>query len=196
MSDKKLCVLFVGNSYTYFNQMPEVAFTEEARSAGYEVEVTAITQGGYRLCQFADPENEEGKRLREETKGKHYDYAVVQEQSLNPIKNEAEFLKGVEDVMALIHADNFILYATWGRNDGSKDLETLGLTREEMTEKLSASYNKAGCLFGARVAEVGKAFLTYAKDHDRNELYKPDNSHPSELGSAIAARVIFEQVMA
>lgn len=195
MSPKKFSVLFVGNSYTYYNKMPENSFTEIANAAGYEVEVTSITRGGYRLCQFADPENEEGKRLRETIAGNHYDFAVLQEQSINPITNEEQFLCGVKDVMALIDADKFIMYATWGRNDGSANLAELGLTREEMTEKLSLAYNKAAKLYGADVAEVGKAFTEYSRTHDKNELYNPDNSHPSAVGSALAAEVIFKTMV-
>ena len=194
MSAKKLCVLFVGNSYTYYNEMPQTAFTELAKEAGFDVEVTAVTRGGYYLSQFADPENEEGKRLRETVRGKSYDFAVLQEQSKNPIKDEARFLAGVAGVKALINAENFILYATWGRNDGSKDLAELGLTREEMTEQLSIAYNKAAKQFGAKVAEVGKAFLAYAENNDKDDLYNPDMSHPSALGSKIAAKVILEQM--
>ena len=191
MPPKKLIVLFVGNSYTYYNKMPETSFTEIANAAGYEVEVTSITRGGYRLCQFADPENEEGKRLRETIAGKHYDFAVLQEQSITPITDEAQFLCGVKDVMALIDADKFIMYATWGRNVGCDMLAELGLTREQMTEKLSLAYNKAAQLYDMRVAEVGKAFLSY---EPRDELYNEDKSHPSALGSSIAEHVIFETV--
>ena len=54
MTGKKLRVLFIGNSYTYYNDMPQAAFTELAKAAGFEVEVTAVTQGGYKLCWFAD----------------------------------------------------------------------------------------------------------------------------------------------
>ena len=160
---KKLRVLFVGNSYTFFNEMPETIFPKVAMEAGYEVEATQITKGGYSLCQFADANNEEGRRLREAISGRHYDCAVLQEHSLNPITNEKQFLEGVRDTMSLISADQFVLYATWGRNDESPNLEKLGLNREEMTEKLNAAYLKAGRLFGARVAEVGKAFLAYSK---------------------------------
>lgn len=195
MPPKKFSVLFVGNSYTYYNKMPETSFTEIANAAGYEVEVTSITRGGYRLCQFADPENDEGKRLRETIAGKHYDFAVLQEQSITPITDEAQFLCGVKDVMALIDADKFIMYATWGRNDGSANLAELGLTREEMTEKLSLAYNKAANLYNADIAEVGKAFLEYSRTHDKNELYNPDNSHPSAVGSALAAEVIFKTMV-
>ena len=195
MESKTLKVLFVGNSYTYFNQMPEELFARLAEGYGYQVSVSSVTHGGYRLSQFADPANENGKRLREIAEGVRYDYAVLQEQSVNPIKNEAEFLEGARGVMNLICADVFILYATWGRNDGSAVLEELSLSREEMTLKLSDRYNAAADALGARVAEVGKAFLEYAKDHDKDALYCADHSHPSALGSEIAARVIFEKMI-
>lgn len=191
MFDKKLKVLFVGNSYTYFYDMPYKAFTQAAASAGYDVEVTAITRGGYRLCQFADPENEEGKRLRDAVNGCHYDVAVLQEQSSTPIKDEMAFFSGVEGVKSIVSADNFVLYATWGRNDGCELLTELGLTREEMTEKLSLAYNKVGTLYDMRVAEVGKAFLAYPS---KDELYDPDKSHPSAVGSELAAKVIWQAI--
>ena len=113
---------------------------------------------------------------------------------MTPIVNKAQFLAGVEAVKALIDADRFVLYATWGRNDESPQLADLALTREQMTDQLSTAYHEAAALCGAEVAEVGKAFLAYAAQHDRNELYNPDQSHPSALGSEIAARVILAQV--
>ena len=195
MENKTFNILFVGNSYTYYNQMPQMAFTQLAEAEGYKVIVASVTRGGYSLSQFADPENEEGKRLREVIKGNRYDYAVLQEQSTKPITNEAEFIQGASDVMDLICADEFILYATWGRNDGCPMLAELGLSREEMTEKLSAAYNSAGNKLGVRVAEVGKAFWEYSKCHDKDELYDPDKTHPSALGSEIAARVIFKKII-
>jgi hypothetical protein len=192
MEKKALNALFVGNSYTYFNDMPKTFFTKEASDAGYEISVTSITKGGYRLAQFADPENEHGKRLREAIDGQHYNVAVLQEQSINPVKNEEQFLEGVKGVKELIDADKFVLYATWGRNDGSPQLEELGMSREEMTEKLSLAYNKAGKAFGMTVAEVGKAFLEYAESGNKDDLYNPDKSHPSAMGSEVAAKVIFK----
>ena len=192
---KKLKVLFVGNSYTYYNEMPKAIFSRLAMDSGYEIELTQITKGGYRLSQFVDANTEGGARLHEAICESHYDYAVIQEHSTEPITNESLFLNSVHDVMSLISANQFILYATWGRNDKSPDLEKLGLSCENMTEKLSTAYNKAACLFGARVAEVGKAFLEYSENHDRDGLYNEDNTHPSEIGSAIAARVIFNSMM-
>lgn len=188
---KSFNVLFVGNSYTYYNDMPEVYFKKEAVEAGYNVTVTSITKGGAYLYQYADQEHEQGKQLRQKICGQHYDVAVLQEQSVNPIKNEENFLNAVRDMKTLIDADHFVLYATWGRNIGSPQLEELGITREEMTEKLSISYNKAAELYDMRVAEVGKTFLCY---EPRDDLYNQDRSHPSVIGSTIAAHVIFETI--
>ena len=192
---KEISVLFVGNSYTHYNDMPKSIFAKLAKKEGYDVKLTQVTKDGYRLCQFADPNTEGGAELRNAICGAHYDFAIIQEQSLNPITNEKEFLDGACKVTDLIPADHFILYATWGRNDESEELAALSLTREEMTEKLSAAYHKAGKLIGARVAEVGKAFLAYAREKDKNELYNPDNSHPSKTGSSLAARVILDCIV-
>ena len=185
---KSISVLFVGNSYTYFNDMPKTSFVKEAEAAGVKVSVTAVTKGGWYLSKYADENDEYGKRLRKVISGKHYDFAVLQDQSLCPIKDEERFLSGAGALKDIIDAEKLVLYATWGRNDGSPDLEALGMTRKEMTERLSAAYNKAGERYGMLVAEVGRAFLEYP---EKDALYDADKSHPSPLGSEIAARVIF-----
>lgn len=190
---KSFHILFIGNSYTYYHNMPETYFKKAAEEAGYHATVTAVTKGGAYLHQYADPKHEQGKRLRQVIGGKKYDIVVIQDQSLNPIKNENDFLDGVRDMKALIDAEHFVLYATWGRNIGSPTLEELALTREEMTEKLSMAYNKAAKRHDMRVAEVGKAFLHY---EPRDDLYDEDRSHPSALGSKVAAGVIWEAVRA
>lgn len=189
--NKHFNMLFVGNSYTYFNDMPQIYFAKEAEKEGYDVTLTVITKGGAFLSQFADPEHEQGEILRQKIAGQHFDFVVLQDQSLNPILDEARFLKGVQGMKELINADHFVLYATWGRNVGCDKLTELGLTTEQMTEKLSMAYNKAARLYDMRVAEVGKAFLHY---EPRDDLYIEDKSHPSAIGSAIAARVIFETI--
>ena len=50
MEKKKLRILFIGNSHTYFNDMPQMVarrFLEE----GYDCEVTMIAHGGWFLEQ-------------------------------------------------------------------------------------------------------------------------------------------------
>lgn len=190
-------VLFIGNSYTFFSDMPDAIFAPMAQQAGYPCAVTAVTHGGYFLYQFADPENDEGKRLRETIAGNHYDAVVLQDHSVGPIFKRDEFEKAVGDLIALLdgQADQFVLYATWGRHPDSPDLARFGLTNPEMTEKLSKAYNEVGTRYGIKVAEVGKAFAERRTAHPEDELYDPDRTHPSKLGSTVAAETILREIM-
>ena len=61
---------------------PRSISKKAAEADGYDVTVTAVTRGGAYLYQHADQDNEQGKRLRQEIRGVHYDVAVIQEQSL------------------------------------------------------------------------------------------------------------------
>ena len=66
-------VLFIGNSHTYFNDMPEI-FAELARKKGIACEVTMITHGGWFLHQHQkEPE------VRFNILYGNYDYVVLQE---------------------------------------------------------------------------------------------------------------------
>ena len=190
-------ILFIGNSYTFFSDMPASIFAPMAEKAGYLCTVTAVTHGGYHLFQFADPENEEGKRLRETIAGQHYDAVVLQDHSVGPIFHRAEFEQAVGDLRALLdgQADQFVLYATWGRHPDSPDLARFGLTNPEMTEKLSIAYNEVGARYGIKVAEVGKAFAARRAANPEEDLYDPDRTHPSKLGSTVAAQTILRVIM-
>ena len=190
-------ILFIGNSYTFFNQMPENLFLPMAKRVWGDVEVTSVTRGGWYLCRFADPENEEGKRLREVIAGNHYDCVILQDHSCNPVRREEEFLQSVGRLKELLSpvADHFVLYATWGRCDGSPTLAELSLTRAEMTERLDVAYTRAGKTYGMEVAHVGRAFFDRGDAEAVRALYDPDMSHPSLGGSTLAARVILDAVI-
>lgn len=43
-------ILFIGNSYTYYNDMPKM-LESLARAAGFYAEVASVTKGGYTASQ-------------------------------------------------------------------------------------------------------------------------------------------------
>ena len=55
-------ILFIGNSYTYFNNLWDI-FALAANGEGYSVEIDHITQGGYSLKQMADPRDPFGAEV-------------------------------------------------------------------------------------------------------------------------------------
>lgn len=190
-------ILFVGNSYTFYHDMPERIFAPMAAEAGYEFEVQAVTHGGYKLAWYADPENEEGKRLRRVVEGRHYDCIVLQDHSLSTIEDSGAFFGGIRGMKELLQdkTDRFVLYATWGRKPGCETLEELGMTNGEMTRHIAEHYDEAGQRFGMKVAHVGKAFAEYTRQNPEAELYFTDLHHSSVLGSTIAAETILKAIV-
>ena len=186
----KKSVLFLGNSYTYYNDMPEAIFAPMAK----EYAVTSLTRGGWWLKWYADPENEEHPRLLEALEGKHYDAVILQDNSLATIRDPDGFFGGIAKLKALIspHADRILLYVTWGRKPGNPTLTELGMTFDSMTEHIAAAYEEAAQRFGMECAHVGRAFAAYMADHPEAELYAEDMHHPSPLGSRIAAETILK----
>lgn len=190
-------ILFIGNSYTYYHNMPEAIFAPLAAQADCDVEVCSVTHGGYKLHWFADPENEEGKRLRETIRGKHFEWVVLQDHSLITILEPDAFFQGIRDLKELLrdHAEHFLLYATWGRKPGNETLAELNMSSDEMAQHIAGMYDEAARRFDMTVAQVGRAFISYTKKHPDAELYATDLHHSSVLGSTIAARTILAAML-
>lgn len=203
-TDKKLdreslSVLFVGNSYTYYNDMPTAIFDAIAEAAGYDCYVKAITMGGHSLYQHADIKDSTGYKVGVEllTSNYMYDYVVLQEQSMRPATNDlATFYDAVRNLdkrVRAVHAQP-ILYCTWGRRGDSDYLTSSGLTNESMTWKLAASYTAIGEELDIPVGYVGLAFFEVYTGDSGIELYDPDTSHPSYAGSYLAAVTLFAKI--
>ena len=190
-------ILFIGNSYTYYNDMPEMIFAQIAKSAGYKVNVVSITKGGYYLSQHADPNNEKGAVVASSINAGKWDYVILQEQSTCAIDDPARFYTAVRTLCEKIRAKGAtpILYETWGRKVGHEYLTTSGLTNETMTWKLAAGYEAIGDELGIDVAYAGLAFRdVYSKYASTIELYNADRTHPSATGSYLAALTLFADI--
>ncbi len=181
-------VLFIGNSYTYFNDLDKL-FETLCRDNGKQVTAFRVTQGGRRLDAYMDPEDPTTGQLVQILRERHYDVCILQEQSLLPALDHQAFLAGVTHVKRMVgmQADKFLLYATWARKLGSPDLEAHHWSREEMTYLLDESYHRAGKALGIPVSPVGVNFWKVICAHPELELHHSDLTHPSYLGSCLAA---------
>lgn len=186
--DKKARVLFIGNSYTYYNDMPKI-FESIARAQGADLEVLSVTKGGYTLEQLASPDNEYGRAVDSLLSGERFDVVFLQEQSRRPVIDPELFMKGTEALTKKARANRagVILYQTWGRNKGNPELYDIARDTREMAEKLGASYLRVAGALGCSLSRVGDAFLDVFENHPEVELYAPDGSHPNPTGSYLAA---------
>ena len=199
---KETSVLFIGNSYTFFNEMPTAIFAHLAESEGRSLRVESITKGGFTLSKHSNPENEIGARVAAALDGAKqgkYDYVILQEQSVRPALDDARalFYDAVRDLAKRARAIGAtpILYATWGRKAGGEKLDECGFTNESMTWRLAAAYNAIGKELDIAVAPVGAAFYDVYTNHGQEvELYNKDLSHPSYVGSFLAALTLYAKI--
>lgn len=186
-------ILMLGNSYTYFSDLPKIlqALLDEN---GVDAVVDSITAGGRRLVQNLDESDALHAEVVAKCQESAYDVLILQEQSHTPMSHYREFLRGVCGCVELVKPARTVMYATWGRKEGCDLLEEFGWTNQTMTEGLAAAYDAAARKVGGRCAHVGKSFFEIRKAYPEIELYDPDLSHPSYAGSCVAALTIYKNL--
>ncbi len=179
-------ILFIGNSYTYFNDMPQL-LQQLLQENGFDAHVDSVTKGGRKLFENLQQNDENSEKITELCENNLYDVLFLQEQSYLPAVNYEVFEDGARRLKEKVLARNTILYATWGRKEGCPLLTDKGWTNPSMTELLRDAYHRVGAQIGARVSDVGLCFARVRELEPELELYNPDLSHPSYSGSCVAA---------
>ena len=183
-------ILFIGNSFTYFNDLP--AMTEELlKAAGSVCRADSVTKGGAYLHEYTDPEHELNRRFAETYGGESYDFVVLQDQSFNPAGNKADFMSAVSTLAAALRAGGkrptLLFYQTWAYRYGSEKLSGTGIDYETMRLRLKAAYEEAAARFGGRCIPVGTAFAAACTLYPDIVLYNDDAYHPTPAGTYLAA---------
>jgi hypothetical protein len=188
-------VLFVGNSYTDFNDLPLVVRElSGARDDVPPLEVESVLVDGATLW---DHWTTTGARERIETGA--FDVVVLQGQSTEPIRDGRgfstafSFARNYFAEAALATGARVVLFVTWARRAGHPDYERLSLgDPTTMTNDLVFFYGGNGGSVTA--AQVGLAFQIALAELPEVELYADDGSHPSAAGSFLAGCVLAQMV--
>lgn len=202
-------VLHVGNSYTFYNDLPS---THEGllrgTLQGADFEVVQVARGGARLSGHAADARTPGTPLADAIASHESFYVVsLQEQSQIPglPRTSAEWRASraaVEQLRADLATRHLVVLATWGRRDGDASLPELYPDFDTMNDRLQdGTVALIEGLDDTYVAPVGRAFsavrsgiVARGDDPDAEgslfrRLYSADGSHPSELGTFVAACV-------
>ncbi len=172
-------VLFIGNSYTYFNGGIDSHLMEFVSSSDIELEflAEAETAGGASLqYHWNHPETQNL------IANGSWDYVILQEQSLRPIEEPQLFYQYADSLTNLIHASGAqpAFFMTWAR-----------AFNPAMIEDLAAAYNSAGEQFDAMVCPVGRAFQISLENNPLIILHSNDESHPNTRGTYLAVCTFF-----
>lgn len=188
-------LLFVGNSFTFYNQMPDLDW-ELAAAAGHPARVEQIAYGGYRLEQYTDPADEHGGEVRNKLRQAKWDYVVLQEQSCTPALHPEVFLRGTAALTGLIREAGAVplLYQTWSYRPNSDMLERIHMEYNAFHHALRDAYRRAARECSAGLVPVGDGFYQALRQYPEIDLFQKDNYHPSPAGSYLAALLFYKAV--
>ena len=171
-----LNVLFIGNSFTARNNLPEMV-GRIASAGGSSVRHRLISAGGASLRRHWN-----GGEARRAIETGDYDYVVLQEQSTLPVKNPTRMRENVRLFDEVIRAAGAktALYMTWARQHAP-----------ETQELITRAYTEVATQLGATMLPVGVAWQRALGLPGVPPLYDRDGSHPTTAGSYLAACVIY-----
>ena len=193
-------VLFIGNSYTYVNDLP-LLFKSLSASAGKSVYIEMQAPGGYMLENHLTTQ-----ATIDAIKKGFWNFVVLQEQSQTPV---IEYLRYHSMYPSAVILDSLIkyynpnattvFYMTWGRrNGGQQCIDTscspVFTNYFHMQDSLRSSYTMISNKLSALLSPCGEAWRTARIVKPWVNLWDIDDSHPTLDGSYLSACTFFARI--
>ncbi len=188
-------ILFIGNSYTYRNDMPSI-FENIAISKGKKVYVQDCTLGKATL--FIQSRRFEVKNAISK---ENWDFIIIQGSSRDfvkapsIIKNKTK--PALEKIIKSIQNNNpttkMLFYMTWGYRNGFKPIDEVN-TFDKMSNLIEKRYLSLYKTYDIGVVPVGMAWKDVRKKRSEVILYVKDGAHPSLKGSYLAASCFYSAI--
>jgi PKD repeat protein len=201
VAQNTLSVLFIGNSYTSYNNLPQLV-QSLSTSAGKTLNIDSSMPGGYLMSSHLD----DATTFAKISQG-NWDYVILQEQSQIPtieFYRDNDMYPAMTDLKALIEQYNpcakIITYMTWGRRYGGQQCDPSGTycspvfdNFNQMQNSLTSAYLEISEQLNVQCAPVGVVWQNIL-NNSTNVLHSGDNSHPNMDGSYVAACTIFSSI--
>lgn len=189
-------VLFIGNSYTYVNDLP-ATINSLAQTHGDKITYESSAPGGYTFQQHSTNTTSLSKIAQG-----NWDFVVLQEQSQIPSFPPGQVATDclpfaqilVDSIKSANSCTEPLFFMTWGRENGDAancPYYTPLCTYEGMQKRLRDSYLLLGSQNQASVSPVGAAWWHTRNTDPTIDLYTSDGSHPSVQGTYLAACVFY-----
>ena len=172
-------LLFIGNSLTYANDLPNLVKTY-ATARAKDISVTTIAKGNYALIDhWVDGD------IQKHIKSGDYDFVIVQQGPSSQTYGRGLLIEYGGKISALCKANNTKLayYMVWP-----------SLTYYATFDGVIYSYTRAADINNDILCPVGSVWKSYFDQTNDFSYYGQDGFHPSLLGSTIAAQIIYESL--
>ncbi len=175
-----LKVLFVGNSYTYYENLPQLVSIISDKT-DTKIVTKKSTIGGAKLREHWL--GKRGLKTKELIKNGAYDIVVLQGHSMATIKEPDSLTKYSKLFCDYVkkHGAKPYFYLTWAREYTPETQTTITKGYTEVSEHNAAT-----------LVPVGKAWALSQKLNPEIKLFTPDGSHPSRFGAFLSACVFAE----
>jgi hypothetical protein len=188
-------VLFIGNSYTHMNKMPEM-FRQMATSKKIKINVKMSAKSSHTFEMHAKRPG-----LYEDINSGKWDYVILQgfsRELAKPIEEiDTASIPFINQILDSLYKNNpcvkVLLYMTWGYKTGIQG-DSLCDTYSKMTDQIEYGYRYIGGIFDLPIIPVGRVWEKVRNDFPHINLYQGDEQHPTEYGSFLAASTIYSSV--
>ena len=169
-------ILFVGNSHTYFNDMPATFAGLWETARGERPEVTMLAYSG-RSLQWHETEY---FALRFNLLYGRYDYCVIQQQA-HPFPGEAETAGPLEFIISLCRSVGTVplLTETWAECAAPEHQSVITAAHEALAKRL-----------GITLVPVGSIWQSLLQEHPEIDLFWRDGEHASPRGDWLIAATL------
>ena len=174
-------VLFIGNSHTYYNYMPQMlSMLVKSENRGFELTIDQCTGEGAGLEWHW-----KNVTTRNAIAEKPWDSIVLQDRSGGPLEDPESFKKyaGLLDKEIRMQGASTLLFMTWANR-----------SRPDTQKVLTHAYRMTAHRLQAHLAPVGLAWEAARRMDPKIELYHRDSRHASPTGSYLAACVFYSVV--
>jgi len=184
-------ILFIGNSYTYVNDLPQV-LASLARSGGHRVQTGMAAVGGWTLADHAA-----SSRTLELLRASKWDFVVLQEQSEMPAMEQSRttsMYPAARQLVAQIEelGARPMFFMTWAHREGLPDYMLMDF--RSMQFAIDRAYLGIAEELNVPLAPVGYAWLLANAQDPQLQLWQQDGSHPTQQGTYLAACVFYAAI--
>jgi hypothetical protein len=190
-SNPTLRILFIGNSFTYVNDLPNT-FAKFACSGGYPVITGMAAEGGWTLANHLA-----SSKTLDAIQQQHWDVVVLQEQSETPAFESTRLQSMYPAARTLVGkimavGAEPVFFQTWGYRDGDPDYDISDY--DTMQAALDAGYGGIANELHVRVIRVGDAWSEIRHQPDPPDLWQSDGMHPNKEGTYLAACTFYAAI--
>ncbi len=196
---KKLKVLFIGNSYIYTNNLPDM-IAKVAISQGDTMIWDGNLIGGFTLANHFT-----NAITRQKIGLGNWDFVIIQAQSQEPAfpdwqvnQNTIPFARKLDSLVNVANScTETQFFMTWGRKNGDSS-NCPGYppicTFTGMQNLLRDRYLKMSEVSNGSVSPVGEAWRNSIFQKPFLELFSSDQSHPSVTGTFLSSVVFYQSI--